>query len=139
MSWLYRLADAARHRARKRLWPAGQATGRRAEDLAHRYLRKQGFTIVARNYRPVAGAGEIDLIARERDVLAFIEVKARATADFGEPDRAVDREKEEILVRAARSYAARANVEWSAVRFDIVNVVFTPLSIRLIRDAFKPR
>ncbi len=138
-SWLYRLADAARDRARRRAWPEEQASGRKAEDLAHRYLRKQGFTIAARNYRPRSGAGEIDLIAWDGDTLVFIEVKSRATGDFGTPDQAVDREKQARLVRVAREYARRTGRELSKARFDIISVVFgEPPSVRLIRDAFLP-
>jgi len=58
MDWLYRLADAARDRGRRKFWPPEQASGRRAEDLAHRFLRRRGMVIVARNYRPPSGAGD---------------------------------------------------------------------------------
>ncbi len=137
LSLLYRLADRARHHARRRRADPDFATGRRGEDLAHRFLRRQGFTIVARNYRPRAGAGEIDLIAWEKDQLAFIEVKTRATDEFGTPDRAVDAEKQAYIERAARDYARRAGVDWGAVRFDIVSILLTrPPAIGLLRDAF---
>ena len=55
------LLDRLRDARRRKLWTHDQATGRRGEDLAHRYLRKQGFTIVARNYRLAAGDAEADL------------------------------------------------------------------------------
>ncbi|MBZ5594984.1 MAG: YraN family protein [Acidobacteriia bacterium] len=116
------------------------ARGRRGEDLAHRFLRRQGYTIVARNFRPRSGAEEIDLIAWERDSLAFVEVKSRASDEFGTPDRAVDPEKQGHLERAAREYARRADVDWDRVRFDIVSILFTePPRIDLLRDAFGPR
>src|SRR5437773_2455804 len=124
MSWLYKLADAARDRGRRRFWTADQATGRRAEDLAHRFLRRRGMVIVARNYRPPSGAGEIDLIGWDGDWLAFVEVKSRASGDFGEPERAVDDEKRRFLERSARDYARRAGVDCERGRFDIVIVVF---------------
>src|SRR2546430_11854060 len=89
MDWLYRLADAARDCGRRRLWPPEQASGRRAEDLAHRYLRRRGMVIVARNYRPPGGACEIDLIAWDAGHLALGEVKCRAGGAFGEPGRAL--------------------------------------------------
>jgi putative endonuclease len=138
-SWLYRLADRARDRVRRRRWPEEQASGRRAEDLAHRYLRKQGYTITARNYRPRSGAGEIDLIGWDRDTLVFIEVKARASEAFGPPDLAVDREKRARVLGVAREYTRRAGKDSALVRFDIVSVVLgSPPSVRLIRDAFAP-
>jgi putative endonuclease len=138
ISFLYRAADRVRHGIRKRRWPADLCAGRRGEDLAHRFLRRQGFTVVAPNYRSRAGS-EIDLVARDKDTLVFVEVKSRATEEFGTPDRAVDPEKRAQIERAAREYARRAGVDWGAVRFDIVNVVFTrPPQIELLRDAFGP-
>ena len=140
MNWLYKLADAARDRGRRRFWPADQASGRRAEDLAHRFLRGRGMLIVARNYRPPSGAGEIDLIGWDGNRLAFVEVKSRASGEFGEPERAVDGEKRRFLERAARDYARRAGVDWARVRFDIVSVVFSdPVRLEFFADAFAPR
>jgi putative endonuclease len=140
MDWLYRLADAVRDRGRRRFWPPDQASGRRAEDLAHRFLRRRGMLIVARNYRPPSGGGEIDLIGWDGDRLAFVEVKSRASDEFEAPERAVDEEKQRFLERAARDYARRAGVEWNCVRFDIVSVVFShPVRINLFADAFEPR
>jgi putative endonuclease len=138
--WLYRLADSARDRGRRRFWPTGQSDGRRAEDLAHRFLQKRGMVIVARNYRPPAGGGEIDLIGWDGDRLSFIEVKARASDQYEAPEHAVDQEKQRFLERAARDYARRAGVNWNQVRFDIVSVVFSsPVRIELFADAFEPR
>jgi len=128
---LYRAGDALRRRAR----PADH--GRIGEDLAHRYLRQHGCTVVARNYRPRSGGGEIDLVAWQRETLVFVEVKTRASAEFGAPERAVDLEKERFLRHAARDYARRAGVEWNCVRFDIVSVVLSrPPAIEWIQDAF---
>lgn len=130
---LYRAADALR---RKLLAPDH---GRIGEDLAHRYLRAHGCTIVSRRYRPPAGGGEIDLVAWQGETLVFVEVKARATAEYGTPDRAVDTEKERYLRRAGRDYARRAGVPWDRVRFDIVSVVLThPPLIEWYPDAFAP-
>jgi putative endonuclease len=140
LSLFYCLTDRLRHRARMRRAPIDLARGRHGEDLAHRFLRRQGYTIVARNFRPRNGAGEIDLVAWESDYLVFVEVKARATDQFGTPDRAVDSEKQGYLERAAREYARRAEVEWEHVRFDIVSILLTePPEVELLRDAFRPR
>lgn len=133
ITWLYRAADALRHR----IQPADH--GLLGEDLAHRYLRRQGCTVVARRYRPRSGGGEIDLVAWQGETLVFVEVKTRATAEFGTPDRAVDMEKEQHLRRAGRDYARRASVDWDRVRFDIVSVVLTdPPLIEWFPDAFAP-
>lgn len=139
ISLLYRIADRLRSRRRRRISTPDFAAGRRGEDLAHRYLRKHGFTVIARNYRPRGSGGEIDLIAWDGDHLAFIEVKSRATDEFGAPDRAVHREKQIRIDRAAREYCRRANIPWDRVRFDIVNVILgEPVTIELLRDAFRP-
>jgi putative endonuclease len=137
ISLLYRLADSARHRYRTRHSTTEQAQGRRGEDLAHRYLRRQGLTVVARNYRPLSGGGELDLVAWDHDTLVFIEVKARASAEFGAPDRAVDSEKEKYLRRAAGDYIRRRGASWDQARFDVVNVILSnPPQIEWIKDAF---
>lgn len=132
------LLDRLRDFARQGRVDPDAATGRRGEDLAHRFLQRQGYTVVARNYRPASGAGEIDLVAWDGPTLVFVEVKTRTSEEFGAPDRAVDGEKEKRLLRAARSYAHRAGVEMEQARFDIVSVVLErPPRLELIRDAFR--
>ena len=129
---LYRAADALRRRSFR------DNPGRLGEDLAHRYLRSHGCTIVARNYRTLSGSGEIDIVAWQGDTLVFVEVKTRGTADFGEPERAVDVQKRDHIRRAAQDYLRRAEVEWERSRFDIVSIVLgKPLKIDWIRDAFR--
>ena len=138
IGWLLRLSDAARQRARKRRWPADQAAGRRGEDLAHRYLEHHGMTVVARNWRTSTGQGEIDLVAWEAGMLVFVEVKARATDEFGAPDRNLDASKRSALEQAARAYARRAGVPWDRVRFDLVSIVLrNPPAIAHRKDAFQ--
>jgi putative endonuclease len=130
LNLIYRAADALRRRSR------ATGHGRIGEDMAHRYLRGHGCTVVARNYRPPSGHGEIDLVVWHKEKLVFVEVKTRAGAEFGEPDRAVDPEKRQNLTHAARDYARRTGVEWPRVRFDIVAVVLSPRRIEWLRDAF---
>ncbi len=100
------------------------ALGRRGEDLAHRYLRQAGLTILARNYRTPNLSGEIDIVARDRDIIVFVEVKAPTSADYGAPDRAIDPEEERRIMAAARHYASHTSTDWEHVRFDIVSIVF---------------
>jgi len=131
--------DHLRHRLRLRCISPDLASGRRGEDLAHRLLRRQGMTVVARNYRPPSGHGEIDLVAWDRDTLVFVEVKTRATEEYGAPDRAIDSDKQEALAAAARDYTRRAGVAWDRVRFDVVNVVLSAApKVSYIQDAFRP-
>jgi len=137
MRWLYQLMDWVRHRARRGRLTAAHALGKRGEDLAHRYLQRQGYTIVGRNFRTRSGSGEVDLIGWKGEVLAFIEVKSRSSTEFGEPERAVDAEKRRALVIAAREYTRRAHVDWSCVRFDVLSIVFPePARFTLLEDAF---
>jgi putative endonuclease len=140
--WFWRqcfwhLIDAARQgRQRKFLTPEA-ALGRRGEDLAHRYLRYAGMTILARNYRTPNLSGEIDIIARQGDTVVFVEVKSRATADYGAPDRAIDTEKQRRVTHAARVYASHTGTPWDHVRFDIVSIVFgNPPALSHYPDAF---
>lgn len=133
---LWKLSDKARQFRQKRSMHPDAALGRRGEDIAHRYLRGAGYMVVARNYRPGPDS-EIDIVARRGDLVIFVEVKARTTADFGSPERAIDVEKEKHIVRAARSYVTRAGIDWSTVRFDTISVVFTdPPSMVHQIDAF---
>jgi putative endonuclease len=134
---LYRLADVLRRHGQKKLMTPDHALGRRGEDIAHRFLQRAGLIVVARNFRMASGAGELDLVAWERDQLVFVEVKARQTDEYGAPDRAIGPEKQASLLRAAREYTRHAEVSWEKVRFDVVNVVFsTPPAVTHFRDVF---
>jgi putative endonuclease len=131
MGLLYRAADRLRQRRYR------DNHGRIGEDLAHRFLLAQGCTVVARNYRTLSGRGEIDLVVWDGGRLAFVEVKTRATDEFGPPEGAVDADKRERLQIAARDYVRRADIAWKVTRFDIVSIVLeSPPRIEWLRDAF---
>jgi len=124
---LLRALDWVRHQARlMRIVPRSRALGRRGEDLAHRYLQRQGYRVVARNFTPRGGHGELDLIAWHGDRLVVVEVKSRQSDEFGSPDRALDENKRRALFRVAREFARRSEVPWDRVRFDLVSVIFRP-------------
>lgn len=126
---LYRMAD----RLRSRKHPD---TGRCGEDLAHRWLRANGFTVVARNWRPPQGGGEIDIVAREGDWLVFVEVKTRRSDAWSAPERDIDHAKIQALRRASRDYIRRSGADESKIRFDAISV--TGRAIEYLRDAFRP-
>lgn len=84
-----------------------------------RWLRQQGYRVVERNVR--TGAGEIDLVARDGDVLCFVEIKARAGGGFGPAVSAVGAAKRRRLVRAARLWLARHPSE-APCRFDVLGL-----------------
>ncbi len=125
-----------RDAVRRRRWTTARAEAVRGEDLAMRFLERHRYLIVARNYRPRAGYGEVDLIGWSKGRLAFIEVKTRSSEDTGVAERAVDRSKREHLERTAREYARRVNVEYDQVRFDVVTVVGS--NLELFEGAFVP-
>jgi putative endonuclease len=116
-----------------------QRTGRRGEEDAYFHLRRQGYVMVARNYRSPRRRGEIDLIGWDQNVLCFIEVKTRTTHDIKPAEAAVDREKRRELAAMARDYLRHlpVTVTW---RFDVISVYYdTPRfspSIELFKNAF---
>lgn len=136
---LWKLSDLSRQVRQRHTLTRDQAVGRKGEDLAHRYLRSLRFDVLSRNYRMQDGSGEIDIIARDGNILVFVEVKARRSAEYGTPDRAIDTEKQKRITRAARSFVLRAGADWAQVRFDVIAIVFTdPPSLVHYEDAFFP-
>jgi putative endonuclease len=119
---------------------ARQQFGRAAEAAAARYLVREGWSLLGRNVR--IGRGELDLIARRGDVLAFVEVKARRSAAFGSPEDAVDGRKRRQVARLAELWLAYR--PWALrgvrdVRFDIVAVDASsrPPEVRHLPAAFR--
>lgn len=113
-----------------------QARGRRGEALAAAYLAAAGYRILDRN--PRCGGGEIDLVADVGGVVAFVEVRCRASARFGGAAASVTREKQARLSRAAQGYLAARGWSERPARFDVVAVEgpFGAERITLIADAF---
>ncbi|GGC26621.1 UPF0102 protein [Parapedobacter defluvii] len=114
-------------------------TGIQGEEVAVQLLKQQGYRIRCRNWR--YKNLEIDVIAEERDILVFVEVKTRADAAYGMPYEFVDAAKQAKLVRAANQYIA-ANRYGGEIRFDVVSILYSKennrYNTRLIRDAFWP-
>lgn len=93
--------------------------GKEGEDKACRYLRLHGWKIVERNFRNPFG--EIDIIAKKNDVLAFIEVKTRLTDIFGTPSQAVTKQRQQRYIMGAKYYFANREINCT-VRFDVIEV-----------------
>lgn len=108
--------------------PAHLVTGRRGEEDAYFYLRRRGYTIVARNYRTARHHGEIDLIGWDRDVLCFIEVKTRTTREVKPAEAAVDRKKRHdlrvVIHDYLRALPRKRFPEPPQWRFDVVTVYY---------------
>ena len=115
-----------------------QSLGRRGEDLAAQYLQDRGWTMVARNYR--AGPKEIDLIAARGGVVAFVEVKARATATGGTPLEPIRSLKRRAVETAARRWILENGRPGTIYRFDAVAVRIrgSRYEIEHIADAWRP-
>jgi len=112
---------------------ARQDAGGAAEDLAARFLERQGLAIVARNYH--CRAGEIDLVARDGGTLVFVEVRFRRSEAFGGARASVDAAKRRRILQAARHYlAGRAE---QPCRCDVVLLDrLDAARVEWIRDAF---
>ena len=113
-----------------------QQFGRRSERLAAEYLKLSGYRILETNYR--CGAGEIDIIAREKQTIVFIEVKARSSNRFGSPKGAVTTAKQRKISMAALDYLKRTDQTGARARFDVVAIDTaggTP-AIEVVKNAF---
>src|ERR1044071_4282981 len=87
--------------------PAHLHAGRRGEEDTYFYLRRLGYTIVARNFRSPRRRGEIDLIGYDKDVLCFVEVKTRTTRAVAPAEAAVDEAKQRDVMAVAEEYLRR--------------------------------
>lgn len=107
--------------------PVHLRTGLKGEDAAFFYLRRKGFTVVARRWSAGNVPGDVDLIAWDGPLLCFIEVKTRTAHDMTPAESAVDRHKQFTLKRLARAYLRQIpEPEPPPVRFDIVSVYALP-------------
>ncbi len=105
--------------------------GESGERAAKNYLQKRGLNFLAANFR--SGHGEIDLIFRDGDCLAFIEVKTRSSEDWTRPAAAVNAERRRRLSRCALDYLRLLKNPAVKIRFDIVEVLLNDDEVREIR------
>lgn len=98
-----------------------KSKGDKGEDIAVDMLVSKGYEIVERNFR--TNRGEIDIVARDRDYLVFVEVKTRMNYDFGEPELAITKNKVKQLQKMAEAYLYENRVRDVDCRFDIVAIV----------------
>jgi putative endonuclease len=121
-----RAARAKRPGAPSSRKPSGRRTrqqliGQRAEDIAVDFLRARGLQILERNFR--RRLGELDIVARDGDVLVIVEVRSRASDRFGGAAASVDSRKQKRLVRAAAQLLQqRRDFSHLPVRFDVISV-----------------
>ena len=107
--------------------------GDKGEELAVRYLEHAGYRILVKNFR--CRQGEIDIIAKEKQYLCFIEVKRRKNINSGHPSEAVNPWKIKHICRTALVYLQMYHLpDTTPVRFDVISIVGEEVS--LLRDAF---
>jgi putative endonuclease len=116
---------------------ARRRLGDRGEKLALQYLTEHGYVVLATNY--ACREGEIDVVCRDGDTLAFVEVKTRRGSLFGAPEEAVTPAKIAHVASAAAKYLAEYGMESCPWRIDVVAVALGPAGhledIRLVRGA----
>jgi putative endonuclease len=113
-----------------------KALGSKGEDIASKFLKRNGYRIIARNY--TTPLGEIDIVAKDGDTIVFIEVKTRTSNAFGFPFESVTRRKKQKLKNLALLYLKKHRHE-AAARFDVISISSDngiTMDIEHIKDAF---
>ena len=112
--------------------------GQSAELAADAYLQKKGYRILGRNVR--LNSGELDLVAQLGETVVFIEVKARRTETYGGVSYAIDRRKEQRVIKLAAQYLAKHKLNGQPCRFDVIlckEGQMTSIEIEHIENAFE--
>jgi putative endonuclease len=121
------LAWAGRQRGLAEALPAHLVTGMEGETAAFFYLRRKGYTVVARRWSSGGVPGDVDLIAWQGPMLCFVEVKTRTARDASPAEIAVDSHKRNTLRRLARQYVRQLPQETAPpARFDVLSVYLVP-------------
>jgi putative endonuclease len=114
-----------------------QKFGQSSEVLAVHYLKQSGYKIIERNYR--TPLGEIDIIAKEKKTIVFVEVKSRRSIRYGSPKWAVTPKKKRTLSMAALHYLKATRQTSSKARFDVIAIVSNQDEprIEIVKNAFE--
>jgi putative endonuclease len=125
--------------------------GRIGEQLAAKYLKLLDYSLVAANFKLPVGRnsrqalvfGEIDIVAYEKRILCFVEVKTRRSDSFLAPEANVDLRKQRQIIRAARAYRRIFGLESEPFRYDVVSVILPSIEstddaqIEIFRDYWR--
>ena len=95
--------------------------GKRSEIIATDYLKKKGYKILETNYKN--NVGEIDIIAKDKDYIVFVEVKARMSQAFGHPFEAIDEIKQQKIHAVASLYLVKNHKYGTNCRFDAISIL----------------
>ncbi len=115
-----------------------QKRGKKGEELACKYLQKNRYTVIDRNFR--CRQGEVDIIAcdEQEKELVFFEVKTRSTLKYGMPSEAVQKPKQNHIVSVAKYYIYKNKIKDVSIRFDVIEVFLNNSNYRInhIKQAF---
>lgn len=137
MPRLPRSKAGGRRAGREMLMSQSYELGKSGEDIAIQYLSRKGYRIIGRNFR--ARRGEIDIIAEDKNVLVFVEVKNYSCRSFYRPIYSISRKKMMRICRAAKVYLYKNNIKDRNCRFDTVFIYRDKcgkMEIDLIKQAF---
>lgn len=111
--------------------------GKSGEELAVSLLKENGYKIIERNFR--TKIGEIDIVARDKDTISFVEVKLRNSDRFGLPQEALTTFKRRQISKVALTYLKQKNLLDKKARFDVVSIILSKegSKIDLIKNAFE--
>ena len=98
-----------------------QEIGKKGEDYAVKSLLNKGYKILERNFK--CKSGEIDIIAKDKKEIVFIEVKTRTNLNYGVPSLAVNNSKKQHIVKVAKYYLHKYNLENRIIRFDVIEII----------------
>src|SRR2546423_8714677 len=113
--------------------------GTRGENLACRFLKKNGYKILYRNFRGRTG-GQIDIVCRDQDTLVFVEVKTRGSEQFGRPFEALRHDQRQRISRGGLAWLRMLDNPEILFRFDVVEVIISDKArpqFELIKNAFQ--
>lgn len=97
-----------------------QTVGQYGEELARKYLRDRGYEIIESNVK--TSYKELDIVARKKDLLVFVEVKTRTSKAFGSADESMTDKKIRNLKQAVSMYLARRKIKFGNLRVDLIAV-----------------
>lgn len=95
--------------------------GKEGEEIAAKFLTEKGFEIVERNYQ--YGHGEIDIVANDKEILVFVEVKTRLNLEYGEPEYAINKKKIQQIKKMAELYLFDKEISEADCRFDVIAIL----------------
>ncbi|MDR0927840.1 MAG: YraN family protein [Ignavibacteria bacterium] len=95
--------------------------GNKGEDIAVKFLEDKGYLIIERNFK-FGKEGEIDIVAKDKNTLVFVEVKTRSNHNFGDPVLAISQKKRRLWSLAANGYMLKNNIHNQECRLDLIAI-----------------